>query len=92
MNSGKIIIGALAGIAAGALIGILFAPDKGSDSRSKIVNQGEDYLDSVKKKFNSLLDNISGKFNEGKVYVSNIGKNGKTNSEETIREMQTAGA
>lgn len=92
MNSGKIIIGALAGLAAGALIGILFAPDKGSDSRSKIVNQGEDYLDSVKRKFNSLLDSISGKFNGGKVDVSNIGENGKTNSKETIREMKTAGA
>jgi gas vesicle protein len=92
MNSGKVIIGALAGIAAGALIGILFAPGKGSDSRSKIVNKGEDYFDSVKKKFNSLLDSISGKFNGGKVDVSNIGENGKTNSEETIREMQTTGA
>ena len=92
MNSGKVIIGALAGIAAGALIGILFAPDKGSNSRSKIVNKGEDYFDSVKKKFNSLLDSISGKFNGGKVDVSNIGENGKNNSEETIREMQTTSA
>jgi gas vesicle protein len=28
MNSGKVILGALAGIAAGALIGVLFAPEK----------------------------------------------------------------
>ena len=83
MNSGKVILGALAGLAAGALIGVLFAPDKGSESRSKIVKKGEDYLDSVKQKFNSLLDNISGKYNGGRVDV--------TDSGETIREMQASG-
>jgi len=83
MNSGKVILGALAGLAAGALIGVLFAPDKGSESRSKIVKKGEDYLDSVKQKFNSLLDNISGKYNGGRVDV--------TDSGETVREMQASG-
>jgi len=85
MNSGKVILGALAGLAAGALIGVLFAPDKGSESRGKIVKKGEDYLDSVKKQFNSLLDNIAGKFNGGRVEVSDIKETGKTK-----REMQTS--
>ena len=88
MNSGKIILGALAGLAAGALIGVLFAPDKGSESRQKIVKKGEDYLDSVKNKFNSLLDTISGKYNGGRVDVADSGGNGR--SEETVREMQAS--
>lgn len=92
MNSGKVILGALAGLTAGALIGVLFAPDKGSESRSKIVKKGEDYLDSVKQKFNSLLDTISGKYNGGKVEVSDIGEKRKTTSGETVREMQTSGS
>lgn len=85
MNSGKVILGALAGLVAGALIGVLFAPDKGSESRGKIVKKGEDYLDSVKNQFNSLLDNIAGKFNGGRVEVSDIKETGKTK-----REMQTS--
>jgi len=76
MNSGRILLGALIGFACGATIGILFAPDKGSDIRGKIVERGEDYLDSVKLRLNSLLDSISGMYNGGKVEVSHIGHNG----------------
>jgi len=90
MNSGKVILGALAGIAAGALIGVLVAPDKGSESRNKIVKKGEDYLDSVKEKFNSILDTIAGKFNGGKIEVADIGETRKTNAKESKREVQTS--
>ena len=85
MISGKVVIGALAGIAAGALIGVLFAPDKGSDIRNKITKQGEDYLDSVKGKFNSLLDSIAGKFDGGKADISDISESRK---KEAKRDMQ----
>lgn len=91
MISGKLVAGLLAGVAAGALIGVLFAPDKGTDSRHKIVQKGEDYLDSVKKKFNTLLDSISGKYNGGRVDVSDTGDSRRNNSGETVREMQSSG-
>ncbi|MBL7971614.1 MAG: YtxH domain-containing protein, partial [Prolixibacteraceae bacterium] len=51
MSSGKVLLGVLAGAAAGALIGILFAPDKGSETRRKIAEKGEDYVDGMKEKF-----------------------------------------
>jgi gas vesicle protein len=86
MNSGKVILGALAGLAAGALIGVLFAPDKGSDLRGKIIKKSDDYLDSVKKKFNTLLDSISGKYDGGRVEVSDIKEPGRSSK----KEMQTS--
>ena len=85
MISGKIGLGALAGVAAGALIGVFFAPDRGYESRSKIVKKGEDYLDSIKGKFNSLLDNMAGKFNGGKADISDSEVSRK---KEAIRDMQ----
>jgi len=85
MISGKIVLGALAGVAAGALIGVFFAPDRGYESRSKIVKKGEDYLDSIKGKFNSLLENMAGKFNGGK---SDISDSEVSRKKEAIRDMQ----
>lgn len=61
MSSGKLLLGVLAGAAAGALFGILFAPDKGTETRRKIVEKGEDYLDEVKGKFNDLIDDLGKK-------------------------------
>ena len=62
MSSGKVLLGVLAGVAAGAVLGILFAPDKGSVTRKKITKKSEDYADTVKEKFNDFLDSISEKF------------------------------
>ena len=59
MSRGKIILGVLAGLTAGAVLGILFAPEKGSETRRKIVHKGEDYVDGLKERINSLLNNGS---------------------------------
>lgn len=88
MNSGKLIFGALVGIACGALIGVLFAPDKGSEVRSRILKEGDEYLDSLKKRYNSILDSIAGKFNGGRVEVSDIGEHKNSRSKEVKRDMQ----
>lgn len=66
MNSGKLYLGALAGIAAGAFIGILFAPEKGTVIRKKISRRGRDYVDDAKEKFDDVLDNIAEKFDSVK--------------------------
>jgi gas vesicle protein len=62
MSSGKILLALLAGIAAGALLGVLFAPDKGSETRKKISGKGEDFAESMKEKFNGFLDDLTEKY------------------------------
>ncbi|HEX6192866.1 MAG TPA: YtxH domain-containing protein [Chitinophagaceae bacterium] len=45
------------GFTAGVLAGILFAPDKGSATRQKIADAGND----LKDKFNDFIDELSNK-------------------------------
>jgi len=61
MNSGKILLGVLAGVAASALIGILFAPDKGSKTRRRIIEKGVDYSDELSDRFEEFCESINDK-------------------------------
>ena len=62
MNSSKIALAVLGGIAAGAIAGILLAPDKGSKTRKKIVNKSKDFADDIKGKFEDLYENVTDKY------------------------------
>jgi gas vesicle protein len=64
MSSGKLLMGVLAGVAAGAFLGILFAPDKGEVTREKVFRKGDDLADALKDKFNEYLDRISDKIDD----------------------------
>ena len=46
-NKSKIILSLLAAAAAGAAIGVLFAPEKGSDLRKKIKDTTSDWADDM---------------------------------------------
>lgn len=58
MGTGKVLVGVIAGVAAGALLGVLFAPDKGSETRKKISKKGSDTVEGLKDKFDQLLSSI----------------------------------
>ena len=62
MSTGKIVLGVLAGIAAGAALGVLIAPDKGANTRRKIKQSGVDLADDLKENVTSAVDNITHKF------------------------------
>jgi gas vesicle protein len=70
MNTGKVVLGVLAGAAIGALMGVLFAPHKGTVTRKKISRTSGAYVDDAKEKIGELLDTISEKFEKVKEEVS----------------------
>lgn len=58
MKKGNVFLGVLAGLAAGAILGVLFAPAKGSETRRKILEKGDGYADALKEKFDGLLNDL----------------------------------
>jgi gas vesicle protein len=72
MSTGKVLLGLLAGVAAGALLGILFAPDKGWNTRKRIAKKGEDYADALRDKLDEFIDDITVKVDEVKEEVSDL--------------------
>jgi gas vesicle protein len=90
MDSGKVFLGVLAGIAAGAVLGILFAPDKGSETRKKLAGKGEDYSDLVKEKVNEFLGSMSEKFEKVKEEVSEFAEHAHVKAEDMKKEAKTA--
>ncbi|WP_395043987.1 YtxH domain-containing protein [Flavobacterium sp.] len=61
METSKVVLGVLAGVAVGALFGVLFAPDKGFQTRKKIVDTGKDYANGLKEKFENLYQEVVNK-------------------------------
>ena len=90
MSSGKVILGVLAGVAVGAALGVLFAPDKGWNTRKRISKKGEDIIEDLREKFDEFLDTVSAKVDEVKEEVSDFSKKTKAKADEAKKEAKTA--
>lgn len=58
-DNSKVLVGLLVGLAAGAALGLLFAPEKGSDTRDKLNESLKDLGDSIKDKAAEEINNLA---------------------------------
>ncbi len=65
-RSNKWMFGVLAGAAAGAIAGVLLAPDKGSVTRSNLATRGRDTVDNLKGQVSDIVDKVSENYLSGK--------------------------
>jgi len=86
MKSGKVILSVLIGTTAGALMGMLFAPQKGADARKKITKTGKEYADTITKKFEKTLDGITKNINKVKADVSEFAHHARAKGEKPKKE------
>jgi gas vesicle protein len=91
MSSGKVLLGVLAGIAVGATLGILFAPDKGTNTRRKISRKGDEYAQELEEKFNEFVEGLTDKFEDMKNEAARIVENGEHKVEKVLAEVGHAG-
>jgi gas vesicle protein len=82
MENGKVLLGVLAGVAVGATLGILFAPDSGVNTRKKIVKKGEDYAGNLKDQYSHLAASLSEEVDGFKDEINHLVSNGKAKFEQ----------
>ncbi|WP_316816840.1 YtxH domain-containing protein [Pedobacter nyackensis] len=58
-DNSKVLVGLLAGLAAGAALGLLFAPEKGSETRDRLSQSLKDLGDSIKDKAADEINNLN---------------------------------
>jgi gas vesicle protein len=70
-NTSKVLIALGAGLAIGGILGVLFAPDKGSETRKKISDSGKKLADKInrkvklgKEKLEEELSKVNGEMEE----------------------------
>ena len=72
----KVLLGLLAGAAIGAIAGILFAPDKGSETRKKIAKNTNEVGETLKSSFNDFVDSVKDKYRHAKHEVEEVAEKG----------------
>jgi gas vesicle protein len=65
-NTGNTLLALLTGVAIGAGVGILFAPDKGSKTREKFKDGFDDAKNELKSRFDSASLELKDKFSNAK--------------------------
>jgi gas vesicle protein len=88
MESGKVILGVLAGVAIGAVVGILLAPEKGSVTRKQFLGKGEDYADRLGKKLDSFIESVSENYATTHQTAEELGALGKAKFEGLKKEIR----
>lgn len=87
MSTSKVLLGVVVGLAAGAMAGILMAPDSGSNTRQKLSSRGQGMVDDLKGKFNDFLDGFMSHVETVKDDANEIADRAKSKIGETVKKV-----
>lgn len=88
MKASKVVVTVLTSIAVGLLIGVLFAPSKGSKMRKQILDKGEGYVDAIKEELDELVEIATQKYETSRKDVKGLISSTKAKPEEVKKEIK----
>ncbi len=90
MSKGNILISVIIGSFVGALMGVLFAPDKGQNTRKQIAKKSDEYGDLVKTEFDDFAKTMRKKYEAALSDTEDIISKGKAKADELRSELKKA--
>jgi gas vesicle protein len=87
MSTGKLITGILAGAAVGAVLGVLFAPDKGSETRAKIAQKSGELTDAIKEGYSKVAEAVTSNFESMREDAMDFSKQKANNVKEEFNKQ-----
>ncbi len=90
MSRGNILVSVIIGSFIGALLGVLFAPDKGENTRKQIAKKSDEYGDLVKTELDDFVKTMRKKYESALNDTEEIISKGKAKAEELRNEVKKA--
>ena len=84
MSRGKIILASAASAISGAVIGLLFAPDKGSKTRKLIAEESDGYIKELKNSLNDLQKELDKSAKSTKEEIERVQKDAQNRGEDLV--------
>lgn len=89
MSTSKVLLGVVVGLAAGAMAGIMMAPDSGPNTRRKLSSKGQGMVDDLKGKFNDFLDGFMSHVESAKDEAHDFADRTKSKIGETVKKVSS---
>ena len=90
MIPGKMLLGIVAGVATGAVLGVLFAPAKGSVTRRRLSRKALALADDVKDKFDESVDALADRYESIKEDAMEWAEKGSNRVDAATAELKHA--
>lgn len=90
MSKTNILVSVIIGSFIGALLGVLYAPEKGEKTRKQIAQKSDEYSDLVKSEFDDFVKSMRKKYESALDDTEEIINKGKTKAEELRNEVKKA--